>query len=149
MSKALGLHVSSFYRWKTGSVPHERTIRQVADYLRIREAWLRDGEGEMNAPATANRIQEQILTAAAKEESEKDRLPESQAVFHSRRTPPSSQAATLNAHAAATKRSDVELIAVMRTALERIELEKEPLIKLGYIATARTILEEMERRLRE
>jgi hypothetical protein len=143
----MGLHVSSFYRWKKGSVPHERTIRQVATHLGIREDWLRDGEGEREARGVVNRLEDANLSEVAKDQAERERLSQSSTVFRPRRPTSPSQVAALNANLAATKRPEADLLQVMRTALERIQGEKEPLMRLGYVATMRTVLDELERRL--
>ena len=42
-------------RWARGvNLPRPRTIRQIADALGIRMAWLAFGEGEMEAPQNSN-----------------------------------------------------------------------------------------------
>lgn len=48
LADATGIALSTMYRWKE-SLPHHRTSKQIAEVLRVSEAWLREGLGEMES----------------------------------------------------------------------------------------------------
>lgn len=48
LADATGIALSTMYRWKE-SLPHNRTSKQIAEVLRVSEAWLREGIGEMES----------------------------------------------------------------------------------------------------
>jgi hypothetical protein len=42
-----GVALSTYYRWRDGSVPHDRTAHSVATYLGVNADWLLRGRGDM------------------------------------------------------------------------------------------------------
>ncbi len=142
------MHLSSFYRWKKGSIPQDRTIRQVADCLRVRESWLRDGEGPM-CEAEGSRLSSVLDENEAKESADVHRLDDPSNVFRSRIPPQHQQAGRHALAAIMAKLSDSELEETIATTVTRLREESLPLMKLTYITTLKACADALERRLAE
>lgn len=149
ISQSLGFHVSSFYRWKKGSMPQPRTIRLVAERLRVREEWLRDGEEPRDVQEQSSRLSSAPLSGFAKEKSDPERLEEPPPVLRNR--PPAYSSTTAQAppaiNAAAARLSVHQLEEMLYATAARIRDEREPLLKLGYLTTLKACVADLERRL--
>ena len=136
---------STVGRWLTGAHPQPSVLMRIADALGIRVEWLVDGEGEIERNTQLDGDD------GLKETQSPNRLRESPPVTRSRLAfpqalqPPRTPALNL----ASAKLTDAELEEILTTSLTRLKEEHIPVLKLGYLATLKACVNDLERRLSE
>jgi hypothetical protein len=128
-------------RWLTGAHPQPSVLMRIADALRIRSDWLVDGQGEMDRNDQAE--DEDGL----KEPKIPNRLREPSTVLRSHVSSRLPTVPTPAITAAASRLTIHELESILTTSVSRLLEEEQPLLKLGYLATLKACVADMERRL--
>lgn len=129
LSRKLEVAPSSVYRWFEGSVPRRRQIREIAKSLRVAEAWLKDGIGDIAPPEEPIRQRDTVHLPY-----ETDRISED------------APDATTDVATAAHSMTTAELVTALHDMIDGLAGEKYSFLRPQRAATIRALLAELTKR---